>query len=206
MLVEKNNRMNNWFECKIKYTKIEESTGKEKQVKEPYLVDAVSFTEAESRMHELMAEELGDEFIVSDLKKVNYTEIFNYEDSEQWYKCKVIFIDVDEKSGREKRTTNHMMVAAKSVKEAHERIEENLQEVLIPYEITSIALTSILDIFPYFNNEEQTEEIPENYKSLGNSQSSENTENPENTEGTESGEQQDAAPQTDSVSTESGSE
>ncbi|MCF8308431.1 MAG: DUF4494 domain-containing protein [Bacteroidales bacterium] len=107
---------------------------------------------------------------------------------------------MDEKSGREKRSTNYMMVAAKSVKEAHERIEENLQEVLIPYEITSIALTSILDIFPYFNTDDQNEEIPENYKSLAHSHSRENTEN------SESGEQQDIAPETDSVSTETESE
>lgn len=173
--------MNNWFECKIKYTKMDESSGKEKQVKEPYLVDAVSFTEAETRMHKLMEEDLGDEFVVSDLKKVNYSDIFNYDDSEQWYKSKVVFIDVDEKTGREKRTNSQMLVAAKSVKEAYERIEENLKEVLIPYEIVSIALSSILDVFPYFNEEEEKEEIPDHLKPLADQSGETSEQAPEST-------------------------
>ena len=87
--------MHNWFECKIKYTKVDPASGKEKTVKEPYLVDAVTFSEAESRMHEIMEPYHGSEFMVTGLRKVNYSYIFNYEVSEQWYKAKVFFIDVD---------------------------------------------------------------------------------------------------------------
>lgn len=172
--------MNNWFECKIQYNKIDPASGKEKTVKEPYLVDAVSFTEAESRILKLKEEELGDEFIVADLKKVNFSDIFNYDDSEQWYKSKVVFIDVDEKSGREKRTNNQMLVAAKTVKEAYERIEENLKEVLIPYEIVSITLSPIIEVFPYFTSEDQPE-VPDNLKPLADQQA-ETGETAENSE------------------------
>lgn len=170
--------MNNWFECKIKYNKIDEASGKQKQVKEPYLVDAVSFTEAESRMMELMKDDLGDEFLVSDLKKVNYSDIFNYDDTEQFYKCKVVFVDVDERSGREKRTNNQMLVAAKSVREAYDRLEENLQEVLIPYEIASITASPIIDVFPYFT-EDNKEDIPDNLKPLAETDSSSGSDEPE---------------------------
>ena len=43
--------MYEWFECKIKYEKTLES-GLLKKVTEPYLVDAINFTEAEKRIYD----------------------------------------------------------------------------------------------------------------------------------------------------------
>ena len=97
--------MHNWFECKIRYEKVAEN-GMNKKVTEPYLVDALSFTEAESRIIEEITPFISGEFTVSDIKRANYSELFFCEDDEadKWFKCKLYFITLDEKSGAEKKT------------------------------------------------------------------------------------------------------
>ncbi|MFA8433602.1 MAG: DUF4494 domain-containing protein [Marinifilaceae bacterium] len=156
---------NNWFECKAKYVKIDES-GKEKKVSEPYLVDAVSFTEAEARIHKELETMIQGEFTVTNISKSNITEIFPYDDADRWFKVKVSFINVDEESGKEKKANNYMLVGACNVKQAYERIEESLSSWLVPFEMPSIAESPLMDVFPYFKDEEVNEEIPENLKPI----------------------------------------
>ena len=67
--------MHTWFECKIRYEKVMEN-GMQKKVTEPYLVDALSFTEAEARIIEEMTPFISGEFTVSDIKRANYSELF----------------------------------------------------------------------------------------------------------------------------------
>ena len=76
-----------------------------KKVTEPYLVDALSFTEAEARIIEEMTPFITGEFTVSDIKRANYSELFPSEEeaADRWFKCKLIFITLDEKSGAEKK-------------------------------------------------------------------------------------------------------
>ncbi len=95
--------MHTWFECKIRYEKVMEN-GMNKKVTEPYLVDALSFTEAEARIIEEMTPFITGEFTVSDIKRANYSELFasDEESADRWFKCKLIFITLDEKSGAEK--------------------------------------------------------------------------------------------------------
>ena len=95
--------MHTWFECKIRYEKVMEN-GMQKKVTEPYLVDALSFTEAEARIIEEMTPFISGEFTVSDIKRANYSEIFTSEEeaADRWFKCKLIFITLDDKSGAEK--------------------------------------------------------------------------------------------------------
>ena len=99
--------MHNWFECKIRYEKIAEN-GMNKKVTEPYLVDALSFTEAESRIIEEITPFISGEFTVSDIKRANYSELFpsDEEAADRWFKCKLYFITLDEKSGAEKKNSN----------------------------------------------------------------------------------------------------
>jgi hypothetical protein len=84
--------MHNWFECKIRYEKIAEN-GMNKKVTEPYLVDALSFTEAESRIIEEITPFISGEFTVSDIKRANYSELFpsDEEAADRWFKCKLYF-------------------------------------------------------------------------------------------------------------------
>ena len=105
--------MHTWFECKIRYEKTMEN-GMNKKVTEPYLVDALSFTEAEARIIEEMTPFISGEFTVSDIKRANYSELFPSEEeaADRWFKCKLVFITLDEKSGAEKKTSTQVLVQA----------------------------------------------------------------------------------------------
>jgi hypothetical protein len=102
--------MHNWFECKIRYDKVMEN-GVNKKVTEPYLVDALSFTEAEARIIEEEKPFISGELIVADIKRANYTELFpaTEDAADRWFKCKLYFITLDEKSGAEKKTAANML-------------------------------------------------------------------------------------------------
>lgn len=156
---------NNWFECKVKYVKIDEVSGKEKKVSEPYLVDAVSFTEAEARIHKELEQMISGDFNVTNISKSNVTELFPNENGDRWYKAKVSFVDVDEASGKEKKANNYMLTEANNVKQAYEFLEESLSTMIVPYEIHSITESPLMDVFPFFNDE-LNEEIPEHLKPL----------------------------------------
>lgn len=94
--------MNTWFTVKVKYTKQLED-GRLKRVTEPYLVDAVSFTDAEARIYEEIGSSVQGEFSITGISKTDFADIFYYEDAEDWYKCKLTYISVDADSGKEKR-------------------------------------------------------------------------------------------------------
>ena len=155
----------NWFEAKVKYMKVNED-GREKKVNEAYLLDAMSYTEAESRiMHEMESVISGD-YYISSLKKSNITELVPSEDEndDRWYKAKVNIIDADEVSGKEKSTGQYYLVAASNINKALENLEKSLASFVGPYEIASLTDTQFMDVFPYFSDEE--EQIPENLKPL----------------------------------------
>ena len=90
--------------------------------------------------------------------------LFAYEEGEKWFKCKVIYFSVDEKSGKEKKVVNYMLVNAGDINQALDRITESLRTMLIPYETTDINLTQILDVFPYTAEDEP--EVPDNLRPL----------------------------------------
>jgi len=139
-----------------KYQKIDEATGKDKTVKEQYLFDAVSFTEAETRAIKILKEELGCEFIVNRITPQNIHDVFFNEDGEAWYKCKVVYIDADPNTGKEKKTNAFSLIYANSIEDAREKLGEELSEVLIPWDVTEIKETKIIDVFPYDSAEAQS--------------------------------------------------
>ena len=140
--------MLNWFECKIKYEKTAEE-GKIVKVNETYLVDALSFTEAEARINEEMRPFISGEFIVSNIRRAKINELFANENGDKWYKSKVYFISLDEEKGIEKRTAATMMVQASNVKEAWDGLQEGMKGTMADYEIASIVETMILDVYPF---------------------------------------------------------
>lgn len=161
--------MASWFECKVKYTKIDERSGKEKTVTEPYLVDAVSFTEAEERIYKQMEDLISGEFSVSNINRTKIEEIHAYEADGWWYKCKVVFIDAEDKGGKEKKSMSEMLVNANNMMEACERLKESLKSILVPYQIKMMQETTLIDIFPYFEDEDKdknTDDIPEHLKPI----------------------------------------
>lgn len=156
--------MQTWFECKVKYVKIDED-GRERKVSENYLVDAVSFTDAETRIIKSMETMVRGEFHVDNIKKSNIVEIFPHDEGEWWYKAKIVLVTIDENAGKEKKINNYFLVAADDLKQAMHRLEEGLSYVLVPYQTTSLALSTIVDVFPYFGDDAQPE-IPPHLKPI----------------------------------------
>ena len=143
--------LHTWFTCKISYGKTLEN-GMNKKVTEPYLVDALSFTEAEARIIEEMTPYASDVFEVTDVSKANYSELFFAEDdinASYWYKVKLAFIVLDEKTGSEKKTFTNVLVQAKDFRDAVKRLDEGMKGSMADYIIVSVAETPIMDVYPY---------------------------------------------------------
>ena len=140
--------MKTWFICTIKYHK-EDEQGNVRKITEPYLIDAISFTEAEARIYEELQSIIPSEFQVLDLKRSNFADIFHFKDIDTWYKCKVSYTSIDEIAGKEKKVSNFMLVSAHNVKEAYERIEESLSNMIVPFTIHNIAESNYMDVFVY---------------------------------------------------------
>ena len=152
--------MNTWFECTVKYNKIDE-TGREKKVIESYLLDAISFTEAESRIYKELQTMISGEFTVSRIAKTKISEIVPSDNGDRWYKAKVAFITVDDESGKEKRVMQNILVFSDNIKEVYDQIIETMQGMMADFEISGINESTIMDVFPY-----DEQKIPENFKSL----------------------------------------
>ena len=137
--------MHTWFECKIKYEKTAEE-GKIVKVSEGYLIDALSFTEAEARIIEEMKPFISGEFQVANIKRAKINEMFFNENGDKWYRAKVNFITLDEEKGVEKRTAVSMMVQASDIHEALKGITEGMKGSMADYEIATITETLIMDV------------------------------------------------------------
>lgn len=156
--------MNTWFTVKVKYTK-QLDDGTFKRVSEPYLLAAMTFTDAEARIYEELGSIIRGEFTVTNIARTEYHDIFYYEDADLWYKCKITYqsegdgleIESDLNPKKVKKVSQNFLVTATSVKEAFERIQESLSTLMVDYQIPSIILTPIVDIFPF--NEELDMEL-----------------------------------------------
>jgi len=140
--------MHNWFECKIKYEKTAEE-GKIVKVSEAYLVDALTFSEAEERINKEMEPFISGEFSVSTIRKARINEMFFNENGDKWYRCKVFFITLDEEKGVEKKVATTMMVQANEIKEAWDGLHEGMKGSMADYSVAAITETNIMDVYKY---------------------------------------------------------
>ena len=138
--------MANWFECKVRYDKMLE-TGQQKKVNEPYLVDALSFTEAEARIIEEITPFISGEFSVSAVKRTRIAEIFFDETGDRWYNVKYNIITIDEKTAVEKKTSVLTLVQACEFQKAVDNFMENMKGTMADFEIASVTETAIMDVF-----------------------------------------------------------
>ena len=154
--------MHNWFLCKIKYEKTMEN-GQNKKVTEPYLVDALSHTEAEARIIEEMTPYISGEFTVAGIVPAKYSELFfaDEEAADRWFKCKLAFLTLDEKSGAEKRTMTNVLVQAADLRDAVKKLDEGMKGSMADYLILSVAETPIMDVYPYKADPDVKPEFPE---------------------------------------------
>ena len=149
-------KMSKWFETKVEFEKIIDD-GSQKKVKEAYTVDALSFTEAEERITEEMSSYISGEFTVRNIAEASYKEIFfsDLPSADKWYKAKLQFITLDEKTEKEKRSNVYYLVQAASFMQAVKNIEEVMGTTMIDYVIASVAETAIMDVFVHgVKNEE----------------------------------------------------
>lgn len=151
-----------WFECKIKYEKAMED-GMTKTVPEMYVVDALSFSEAERRITEEMSSYISGPFDVVDIKKTAYKEIFfaDTDEADRWYKAKLEFITLDEKTDKEKRSTVNYLVNAGTFNGAVRNIEEAMTGSMGDYVIASVAETKLMDVFEYKKVDRLPDDKPE---------------------------------------------
>lgn len=155
--------MQTWFESKVKYSKVSQ-TGKEQMVTESFLLDAVSYTDAETRIICKMQEMVrGGEFQIVDIKKSKIAEVFPYENGEWWFKATVNLVTVDEDAGKEKKMRTYYLLMADDIKEALQRLEESLEFLVIPFVTSAMAVSTIVDVFPYEASESG---IPSGYVPL----------------------------------------
>lgn len=136
----------NWFECKLTFKKTMEN-GMVKSVTEAFLIDALSFTEAEARIIEERAPYMSGDFTVTAVKRTRISEIFFDENGENWYLVKVAFITIDEKTAVEKRSVQQIMVQATRFRDALEVFTEGMKGTMADYEIVAIQETPIMDVY-----------------------------------------------------------
>jgi hypothetical protein len=151
-----------WYECKVKFRKTDDS-GVQKVVTEAYLIDAVSYTEAEKRINEEMAAYISEEFKITNIKVANFSEIHPFENCDRWFKSKIALIAYDEESGKERKTNTYILLQANDVKEAYENTVQVMDGTMGDYTIPMIMESAIMDVFPYFSGEEGDLEMLEKF-------------------------------------------
>lgn len=141
--------MQTWFESKVKYNKVAQS-GNEQMVTENFLLDAVSYTDAETRIIRQMQQMVkGGEFQIVDIKKSRIAEVFPFENGEWWFKATINLVTVDEEAGKEKKLRAYYLIMADDIQEALDRLAESLSFLVVPYVVSAITVSTIVDVFPY---------------------------------------------------------
>lgn len=148
--------MHMFFEVCIRYEKTMEN-GQNKKVNEPYLVDALSFTEAEARIINEMTPFISGDFKVKAVKEANVSEIFfsNEERADAYFKARLAYVTLDEHSGAEKKTYTNVLVQAADLRDAAKKLDEGMKGTIADYKIISIAETKIMNVYLYKPEEEK---------------------------------------------------
>lgn len=140
-----------WFETKVKYEKTMDD-GLRKKVTEACSVDALSWSEAEANITTAMSSYISGEFEIADIKKAQYSEVF-FDDvdaaADKWYKCKLAFITIDERTEREKHNTVVYLVQASSLEKARKNVDEVMGGTMIDYVIKKVEETQLMDVFEH---------------------------------------------------------
>lgn len=149
--------MNKWFLVKVKYTKQQEN-GTFKRVTEPYLVAAMTFSDAETRIYEELGDIIRGEFLVLAIAIMEVHDIFHFEECDVWYNCKIVFDGSIDGEGN-KKTRQTFLLTADSVADATLKLKESLSGLMVDFEITGVAVSPIVDVFPYKETSEGILEV-----------------------------------------------
>lgn len=138
--------MANYIETRIRYDKVCQG-GAVRKTTEAYLVDALSFTEAEARITEEVRPYISGDFNVSAVRKSKVAEVYRDDNGDKWYRCKLMFITIDERAGVERRTASVIMVQAIDFRNALENLLDCMKGTMADFEIAEIAETKIMDVY-----------------------------------------------------------
>ena len=143
-------RTANWYETTVRYEKTMED-GMQKKISELYVVDAVSFGDAEKSIASEMSAYVSGELEIKNINPAAYGEIFFSENGndDRWYKAKLQFITLDEKTGAEKKTSQNVLVQAADLRDAVKRLDEGMKSSMMDYVISSVAESPLLDVYHY---------------------------------------------------------
>ena len=143
-------RTSEWYLCKIRYDRTMED-GMTRAVTEQYVIDALSFSEAEVRITESMGSYISGEFDIKDITMCPFKEVFFSDEktADNWYKVKLQFITLDERTEKERKSNILYLVQAGSFNGAVKNIDEVMGGTMIDYRITMIQETNILDVVEY---------------------------------------------------------
>ena len=139
--------MPEWFQTKVKFLK-QMDNGLVKAVTEQYIVDAMSFTEAEARIKMEVASNQRELTMMS-ISKSKIKEVVHYGDTELWHKAKVTYIVADENTEKEKKVATCLLVNSENVREAYERVQEHLKEMLVPFRVPQITESPVVEVYEY---------------------------------------------------------
>lgn len=139
--------MGTWYEVTAKFIAINEN-GNEKKVTEQFLLDAISCTDAETRITKELEFKISGQFDVVKIAQTKISEIIPAENGERWFKAKVSFITIDEVSGKEKRVNQYVLCYAESVDNADKNIKDAMHGMMCDFVITSISESKIIDVLP----------------------------------------------------------
>lgn len=137
----------NWYQVKVRLERVADN-GAIKASSEVFLVKANSFATAERvAMEEVVQYATGGVDVVAMARK-NYKEVFasNEADADKWFKCKLSFLTIDEKSGKEKKTAHLFLVKAVSALTAHQAVDAFMSTSLSDYVIEQVEETKIIDV------------------------------------------------------------
>lgn len=144
-----------WYQVKVKYDKMQDN-GCVKPVTDVYVVDALSFTEAEARITEHVQPYISGEYQVTDIKRANYAEVWEAEAADYWYEAQLEFITLNEATGAEKRTKQRMLVQADNLQGAMDAVGVNMRSTMADFDAVCIKATPIVEVVKY--NPENTKE------------------------------------------------
>lgn len=140
--------MNIWFECKARYETINDN-GRQKKVSESYLVDAVSFTDAEKRIYQELETEISGEFAVKAVRQSSICEVIPSNEVGEWFQCKFDLISVCERSGNEKRVKHVSLIKAFDIEQAFERSQHVFDDMPVDWELVKVEKSRILEVYPH---------------------------------------------------------
>ena len=137
-----------WFETIVRYYKTMED-GEVKKVNEVYVVDAITFGEAEENIAGIAKSYASGDFDIKNINPAPYSEIFfsDKDTDDKYYRVKLAFITIDERTQKEKKSKVTYLVQANSLEQARKNTEEVMKGTMIDYEFVSVTETKILDVF-----------------------------------------------------------